>query len=716
MNPTAMELHIEEQLLRERVRLVFRQTRTGAAGNMATALVCALLSWRAALPWFALLPFAAVLAVYGLRFIYLAQFNRDEGRHTVEQWARLYLRNSLAGGISWGLMGACSLPWAPVELKVVMLAVALGLVAAGLATLAPVRGVYLAYLLPFFLGVILSTALFFPAYPGPLSALMALFAVVMVRTSHEQAGTISRSLRLSIENQALVHELRSAKEQAEDARARAEAANQAKSQFLARMSHEIRTPLNGILGVHELLLTSSLGPEERRFVETAHQSGQALLSIINDVLDFSKIEAGKVTLEAAPFKVERLLEELMALFAVATQRKGLMLGYELDEQVPTHLAGDELRLRQVLTNLLGNAIKFTAKGEVALSVQVATDGRVRFAVADTGIGIMPDQRQHIFESFEQADGSISRRFGGTGLGLAISRQLVALMGGDLEVASEPGKGSTFFFSLPLPRATSASAEHLVPLGAGHRVVVTVEHPRSRANLKRWLGDAGFSVEAPQPSGKPPPLEGAALLVVDEGDEAALELAASVPVLVCERTLHLGASPRESARVARVSVPLRSSVVLEAVRELLLGDTHSRTGGRPCPQRANARVLVVDDDAVNRTIAHAMLSRLGCAPLVVSDGASALLALGRERFDLVLMDCEMPELDGLATTREVRRLEQGGARERVPVVALTGHATEDQRDRCLAAGMDEMITKPVSLATLEGCLARWAPGPALQSAS
>jgi CheY-like chemotaxis protein len=368
----------------------------------------------------------------------------------------------------------------------------------------------------------------------------------------------------------------------------------------------------------------------------------------------------------------------------------------------------------VLTNLLGNALKFTSKGEVTLSARLE-NGRVKWQVEDTGPGIDVQDRQRVFESFEQVDGSISRRFGGTGLGLSISRQLVGLMDGTLELDSEPGRGSRFFFSVPLSPAPQGAKEPSPSPGTPRRARVVLAHPRSRENVVRWLTAAGFEVQlglAGEALGSPD------LLVMDDALRADLDRAsaAGIPTLRCEQALTLEASPGpDQGGVARVALPLRRSEVLASV-ERLLNLSASAQPVRVLAACGHVRLLVVDDDAVNRTITSALLRRLGCEPLVLTGGRAALEALETQHFDLVLMDCEMPDLDGLAVTREVRRLEKGRAGPRVPIVALTAHATEHQRRLCLEADMDEMITKPVSLEALEQCVLHWAPGAEVEGGS
>ena len=617
-------------------------------------------------------------------------------------------------GIAWGVGGAIVLPEVPFSTGALILVVLAGIIASALTTLAAdplsIRGFLAGIALPVFVALAFSDRA--PQHTAA-AAVVGMFTLVMALVARRAHITLVDHLRVTARLAVSEEAAKRAEAVMRDARDLAERTARARSAFLANMSHEIRTPMNAVLGFVELILDTELSTEQRRALELVRSSSEALLMILNDILDYSKIEGEHLELESIPFDVSKVVHATASLLAVRAREKHLELLADVPPEVPRTVRGDPTRLRQVLMNLIGNAIKFTEAGEVLVSVTVyetlSDKVLLRFAVRDTGIGIAPEHVTTIFKEFAQADSTMTRRYGGTGLGLAISQRLVRIMGGELVVSSEVGRGSEFAFLLTFPVETASSAPAAGPAAlGGRRMLVVDDNQTNRRILREMLAAEGVKVDESSTA-----TEGLAalrrakydlaILDVQMPDMDGFQLAAAVradPKLARTNLLMLtsagqrgdGERCRELGIRGYLTKPLSRADLIEALGTVLAGSSEQDVVTRHtiAESRRTLRILLAEDNPVNQQVAVAMLVKRGHEVHVAGNGREAVQSASEREYDIILMDIQMPEMDGFEATQAIRAAPKG---QHLPIIALTAHALSGERERCIARGMTDYLAKP-----------------------
>jgi signal transduction histidine kinase/CheY-like chemotaxis protein len=710
------------QLLQDRL---VRESRLGVWVHPFLIAVIAALAWPAA-PHALLIAWAAAVTLTAMvRGAWLFAASRGTLH---ERSVRTGVRATVTLlAIAWGVGGALVLPLVPFETAALMLVVLAGIIASALTTLAAdplsLRGFLAGIALPVFAALATSER----SHDLAAAIVVAIFTLGMAIVARRAHLTLVEHLQVTARLAISEDAAKRAEAVMREARDLAERVALARSSFLANMSHEIRTPMNAVLGFVELILDTELSAEQRRALELVRSSSEALLMILNDILDYSKIEAEHLELESIPFDVAKVVHATASLLAVRAREKHLELLADVASEVPRTVRGDPTRLRQVLMNLIGNAIKFTDAGEVVVSVRTERhDGtaRLRFGVRDTGIGIAPEHIGTIFKEFTQADSTTTRRYGGTGLGLAISKRLVQLMGGELAVASEPNHGSEFSFTLAFPvEADSPRPSALAALG-GRRMLIVDDNQTNRRILRDMLAAEGVKVEEASTASegldairhavqRKTPYD-LAILDMQMPDMDGFALAAAVRQEKAIKRTNLlmltsagqrgdGERCRELGIRGYLTKPMSRADLLEALGTVLAGagagvGVGSEQAGTPeivtrhtiAESRRALRILVAEDNPVNQQVAVAMLVKRGHEIHVVGNGREAVDAVREHDYDVVLMDIQMPELDGFEATAAIRAMDKG---KDLPIIGLTAHALSGERERCLSRGMSEYLAKP-----------------------
>ncbi|MCL4746029.1 MAG: response regulator [Burkholderiaceae bacterium] len=731
LSPPGHETQMRTQVFAAQVAMIYSFSPFSLAASAVAAMIFSI----AAVPYVQadanLTWLVTMLLVTGLRYALVLGYRRAEpDAEQTRLWANLFVAGAFLSGAVWGVLGSGLMHYSNTEIVIVVGTVSTAIVAIAIPSMYPYFPAYAALALPLLLPTIV-TSTWGASTQYRMSALaLTVYGIIALSGAWRVFRTNARQLQFSIENVQLAAER-------EVAIREAQSANHAKSRFLANMSHEIRTPMNGILGMTEVLGRTELASPQAQVVDTIRKSAESLLAIINDVLDFSKIEANKLELEVVEFDLVETLEDVAALMAASAHARGLELIVRLDPDLPRVVRGDPGRLRQVLVNLVGNAVKFTAHGEVILGARLAcagaTGAMLQVEVSDTGVGLDPAAQRRIFDAFVQADNSTTRRFGGSGLGLAISKRLVELMSGEIEVASQPGQGSVFRFS--------AKVDVVAPKGdaavSGLRVLVVDDNASSRDSictcLHAWAVKSSVAASAAQAIDA---LRAAAaandrydVAIVDammpETDGLELtRMIRSEPAIAGTRLVLLSTAGASASLAAAKELGVEHVLTKPARRAHLLAALERTSGpaspkspkepGESCVESddwSHVHVLVVEDNSVNQQVALATLQALGCTVDLAFDGRQALGAVAARDYGLILMDVHMPEMDGIEATIAIRARERAagaGAARRCPIVALTASAMTQDVDLCFEAGMDDFVSKPFRRSDMSRVLSRWAP--------